>query len=164
MDNRRNLPGYKYYTDAGATGPGSTWRSWTSVDGPRSAPAVNGLCLPVDDAIWSGSTGVSATTTEPTCPIGVAVGAPDGARVWAYIGTVAARARLAEGRRTGAAVIDAGYVRTVEAGFAALGAAELTPVRSSLAPGDLPVVELTRHALSVARRSPVRAGPGLSPR
>ncbi len=70
-----------------------------------------------------------------------------GARVWAYIGTAAARERLAEGRRTGTAVIDAGYVRTVEAGFAALGDDELASVRASLEPGDLPVVELTRHEL-----------------
>jgi hypothetical protein len=59
----------------------------------------------------------------------------------------AARERLAEGRRTATAVIDAGYVRTVEAGFAALGDDELASVRASLAPGDLPVVELTRHEL-----------------
>ncbi|MGH2893186.1 MAG: hypothetical protein ACRDPM_07955, partial [Solirubrobacteraceae bacterium] len=77
-----------------------------------------------------------------------AFGGAGGVRVWAYLGMAAARARLAEGRRTGTAVIDAGYVRTVEAGFAALGDDELTAVRTSLAPGDLPVVELTRHVLS----------------
>jgi hypothetical protein len=44
-------------------------------------------------------------------------------------------------------VIDAGYVRTVEAGFAGLGDDELAAVRASLEPGDLPVVELTRHEL-----------------
>ena len=88
MDNRRDLPGYKYYTDAG------------------------------------------------------------GARVWAYVGMAAARERLAEGRRTGTAVIDAGYVRTVEAGFGVLGETELATVRRSLASGDLPVIELTRHDLA----------------
>ena len=67
--------------------------------------------------------------------------------MWAYVGSAAARERLAAGRRTGTAVIDAGYVRTVEAGFAALGAAERAACRPSLDPGGLPVVELTRHEL-----------------
>jgi hypothetical protein len=44
-------------------------------------------------------------------------------------------------------VIDAGYVRTVEAGFSALGAHEREACLPSLEPGDLPVLELTRHEL-----------------
>jgi hypothetical protein len=68
-------------------------------------------------------------------------------RVWAYLGAAAARERFADGRDAGTAVIDAGYVRTVEAAFAALGAAEHAACRPSLDPGDLPVVELRRHEL-----------------
>jgi hypothetical protein len=156
MDNRRDLPGYKYYTDAGGRRP-EVFVAYLDLvpahrvpDGPAPgglAAKVNGLCLPVDDAMLERLDRRERNYDRTDVSDRVASVALDGARVWAYIGTVAARARLAEGRRTGTAVIDAGYVRTVEAGFAALGAAELTRVRSSLAPGDLPVVELTRHAL-----------------
>jgi hypothetical protein len=71
----------------------------------------------------------------------------DGLRVWAYIGRAEARKRLATGRRAGNAVIDAGYVRAVEAGFAALGPAEHAACRPSLEPGGLPVLDLRRHEL-----------------
>jgi hypothetical protein len=70
-----------------------------------------------------------------------------GVRIWAYIGSAAARERFAAGRDTGTAVIDASYIRTVAAGFAALGPAEHAACQPSLHPGDLPVVELRRHDL-----------------
>jgi gamma-glutamylcyclotransferase (GGCT)/AIG2-like uncharacterized protein YtfP len=148
MDNRRDLPGYKYYTDADGRRP-SVFVAYLDLVAARPepgdpAPGVNGLCLPVDDAALE-QLDLRERNYERV-EVSDRVQA-DGARVWAYIGRPAARERLAEGRRTGTAVISAGYVRMVQAGFARLGEGELAVARTSLAPGDLPVVELTRHEL-----------------
>jgi hypothetical protein len=148
MDNRRDLPGYKYYTDAGGRRPG-VFVAYLDLVAAHRAPAdpvarVNGLCLPVDDMLLAQLDRRERNYERVDVSDRVAAG---GARVWAYIGMPAARERLAEGRRTGTAVIDAGYVRAVQAGFTVLGDAELAVVQRSLEPGDLPVVELTRHEL-----------------
>jgi gamma-glutamylcyclotransferase (GGCT)/AIG2-like uncharacterized protein YtfP len=160
MDNRRDLPGYKYYTDARGRRPELfvAYPDLVRADPPPTHPVedltpegrtarVNGLCLPVNDAMLEHLDRRERNYERTDVSDRVASGALDGARVWAYIGTGAARARLAEGRRTGTAVIDAGYLRTVEAAFAVLGDDELACLRASLAPGDLPVVQLSRHEL-----------------
>jgi hypothetical protein len=147
MDNRRDLPGYKYYADAAGRRPEVfvAYLDLVRPAPPDPAARVTGLCLPVNDATLEQLDRRERNYERADVSDRVQAG---GARVWAYIGMAAARERLAEGRRTGTAVIDAGYVRTVEAGFGALGDAELAAVRVSLAPGDLPVVELTRHELA----------------
>jgi gamma-glutamylcyclotransferase (GGCT)/AIG2-like uncharacterized protein YtfP len=145
MDNRRDLPGYKYYTDVDGRRPPLFVAYLDLVAAAPTHPArVNGLCLPVDDAVLAQLDRRERNYERTDVSDRVQAG---GARVWAYIGTASARERLAEGRRTASAVIDAGYVRTVQTGFAALGADELARVGASLEPGDLPVMELTRHEL-----------------
>jgi hypothetical protein len=154
MDNRRDLPGYKYYTDAEGRRPEVfvAYPDLVPADPAPTHPArVNGLCLPITDALLERldrrERNYERTDVSDRVAPGVVDGALHGARVWAYIGTDAARARLAQGRRDGTAVIDAGYLRTVEAAFAVLGDAELASLRTSLAPRGLPVVPLTRHEL-----------------
>lgn len=145
MDNRQDLPAYKYYTDADGARPDVFVAYLDLVAAPDDPAArVNGLCLPVDDAALTQLDRRERNYERIDVSDRLAAG---GARVWAYSGMAAARDRLAEGRRSATAVIDTGYVRTVEAGFAALGDDELVAVRASLAPGDLPVVELQRHEL-----------------
>jgi gamma-glutamylcyclotransferase (GGCT)/AIG2-like uncharacterized protein YtfP len=145
MDNRRDLPGYKYYTDADGGRP-QVYVAYLDLVGAPDDPeaTVNGLCLPVDDGLLSELDRRERNYDRVDVSDRVAAG---GARVWAYLGSEAARERLAAGRDDGSAVIDAGYVRTVEAGFAALGAPEHAACRASLRPDGLPVVELTRHDL-----------------
>jgi gamma-glutamylcyclotransferase (GGCT)/AIG2-like uncharacterized protein YtfP len=148
MDNRRDLPGYKYYTDADGRRPEVFVAYLDLLESPDDpAQAVNGMCLPVDEATL-GQLDLRERNYERTeVTDRLASPGPRGARIWAYIGSAAARERLAEGRRTATAVIDAGYVATVEAAFALLGDGELAACRASLEPGDLPVAELTRHEL-----------------
>ena len=144
MDNRRDLPGYKYYTDAGGRRP-EVFVAYLDLMPSDAAARVNGVCLPVDGATLELLDRRERNYERTDVSDRVEA---DGARVWAYIGIAAARERLAEGRRTQTAVIDAGYVRTVQDGFASLGEGELAAVRASLVPGDLPVVELIRHELA----------------
>jgi hypothetical protein len=146
MDNRRDLPGYKYYTDAGGRRPPVfvAYLDLVAADPAHALAGANGLCLPVDEAVLAQLDRRERNYERTDVSDRVQA---DGARVWAYMGTASARERLAEGRRTASAVIDAGYVRMVQTGFAALGDDELARVGASLEPGDLPVVELTRHEL-----------------
>jgi gamma-glutamylcyclotransferase (GGCT)/AIG2-like uncharacterized protein YtfP len=141
MDNRRDLPGYKYYTDATGRRP-EVFVAYLDLLG--SDATVNGLCLPVDGTILPELDRRERNYARVDVSDRVDAG---GARVWAYVGTAEARERLAEGRRTGTAVIDAGYVRAVEGAFGALGSDEHRACRPSLEPAGLPVVELVRHEL-----------------
>ncbi|HEX4011510.1 MAG TPA: gamma-glutamylcyclotransferase family protein [Solirubrobacteraceae bacterium] len=141
MDNRRDLPGYKYYTDAAGRRP-AVFVAY--LDLLPSDARVNGVCLPVDAAILPALDRRERNYGRVDVSDRVDAG---GARVWAYVGTDEARERLAEGLRSATAVIDAGYVRAVEGAFAALGADEHRACRPSLDPAGLPVVELVRREL-----------------
>ena len=68
-----------------------------------------------------------------------------GARVWTYVGRRDSRLRMRWAVAAHRAVIDGGYLATVADGFRALGEGEFERCASSLAPGLLPVVALTRH-------------------
>jgi cation transport regulator ChaC len=147
MDNRRDLPGYKYYTDAGGGRPAVFVCFLDLVVDEATGAAVNGVCAPVTaDALAAldlrernyARVDVSADVTR---------GGDEAGRVWAYVGTDAGRVRFMRGVRAGWAVIAAGYLATVRDAFAALGPEHARAARASLDPGALPVSELTRHEL-----------------
>ncbi len=147
MDNRRDLPGYKYYTDARGRRPEVFV---TFLDICRSADpgaAVNGVCVPVDDAGLSVLDGRERNYERIDVSDQITVPGADGIRVWAYAGSAPGRDRLRRARAAGAAVIDATYLQGVHDGFALLGEAEHRACVPSLDPGDLPVVSLRRHDL-----------------
>jgi cation transport regulator ChaC len=148
MDNRRDLPGYKYYTDAAGRRP-EVFVVYLDliVAADGDGAAVNGVCFPVDDAALEVLDARERNYERVDVSDRVAPAGLGGVRIWAYLGSAAARERFAAGRQAGTAVIDAGYVRTVQAGFAALGPAEHAACRPSLEPNGLPVVELRRHEL-----------------
>jgi hypothetical protein len=142
MDNRRDLPGYKYYTAADGTRPGVFVRCLAGAPAAAAA-AVNGVCLPVDGAQLARLDRRERNYSR----LDVSEQIDAGATVWAYIGTSEARERLRSARRAGTAVIDATYLRAVRSAFAALGNAESAACARSLALGGLPVMELTRREL-----------------
>jgi gamma-glutamylcyclotransferase (GGCT)/AIG2-like uncharacterized protein YtfP len=140
MDNRRDLPGYKHYTDQLGRRP-AVFVCFLDIESdPRGA--VNGLCVPVDDARLAALD--ARERNYERVDVSASVDAGD-ARVWAYIGARAARLRMRWAVAAHRAVIHAQYLETVAAGFSALGAGELERCADSLAPGRLPVVALTRH-------------------
>jgi gamma-glutamylcyclotransferase (GGCT)/AIG2-like uncharacterized protein YtfP len=134
MDNRRDLPGYKYYVLPDATRP-SVYVAFLDLD-PGAAGSVDGVCTPVD----AGALAVLDRRERNYDRVEVTelVASPPG-RVWAYVGKLDARERLARGRAEGSAVVSADYLRGVEAAYAAKAMAA-----PSLDPGDLPVWELRR--------------------
>lgn len=139
MDNRHNLPGYKYYTDERGRRPEACVAFLDIRE--RAGASVNGVCIPVDggglDALDARERNYERMDVSDR--LGV-----DGLRVWAYVGSPAGRHRLAEGRARGRAVIDAGYLGLVRDAFRLLGPAEYELCVPSLEPAGLPVVGLTR--------------------
>ncbi len=159
MDNRRDLPGYKYYADADGgrpavfiafldVGPAPGPDRAPAAGRPARPPAVNGLCLPVTDDQLSALDRRERNYRR----IDVSDALAAGARVWTYTGSPEGRERFARGRRGATLVIHAAYLRGVEAAFAALGPREWEACRASVDPGEIPVRELTRHELSESRR------------
>jgi hypothetical protein len=142
MDNRRDLPGYKHYTDSAGRRP-PVFVCFLDVvgDGPASQ-TVNGLCVPVDSARLGMLDDRERNYERRDVSALVDAG---GARVWTYVGRRDARMRMRWAVGAGRAVIDATYLDAVAAGFQALGADEYEACVASLSPGRLPVVALTRH-------------------
>jgi Gamma-glutamyl cyclotransferase, AIG2-like len=140
MDNRRDLPGYKHYTDELGRRPAVFVCFLDVTPDPRAS--VNGLCVPVDDARLAVLD--DRERNYERADVSAVVDARGG-RVWAYVGARASRLRMRWAVAAHRAVIDAAYLELVAAGFAALGAGELQRCAPSLAPGLLPVVPLTRH-------------------
>lgn len=140
MDNRRDLPGYKYYTDARGDRPDV---SVAFLDlAPHAGSVVNGVCIPVDDARLAGLD--LRERNYERAEVSDRMEDAGAARIWTYVGSAAGRGRLARGREHGPAVIEAGYLGVVQAAFRRLGHAEYEACAPSLAPGHLPVARLAR--------------------
>jgi hypothetical protein len=145
MDNGRDLPGYKYYTGLDGDRPG-VYVAFLDVHATEApGELTNGLCLPVDAHRLAQLDRRERNYARVDVSDHVDA---SGARIWTYVGSSGGRERLAQGLRAGAAVIDGGYLRSVQTAFAKLGQHEYRAAQASLLPGELPVMELTRHELA----------------
>lgn len=156
MDNRRDLPGYKYYTDDRGSRP-AVYVAFLAIR-PWAQASVNGVCVPVDDNRLA-ELDVRERNYERV-DVSDRLGL-DGVRVWTYLASAAGRRRLTRGRELGRVVIDANYLGLVRGAFQRLGDAEYEVCAPSLAPGDLQVLDLTRVDLETGdplrrRFAPVR--------
>ena len=126
MDNRRTIPGYKYYLDAATGERPAVFVSFLDiVEDPGSA--VEGLAFGVDAAT------LAALDDRERNYRRVAV---DG-RLWAYTGLPEARERYARAAADGRAVIARAYLEGVSAGLASAGLVlDAEP--------EVPVVDLVR--------------------
>jgi hypothetical protein len=140
MDNRRDLPGYKHYTDAFGRRPAVFVCFLDITPDPRAS--VNGLCVPVDRVRLAILDERERNYERLDVSRSVDAG---GARVWAYVGARASRLRMRWAVGAHRAVIDGRYLEMVADGFRALGEGELERSAPSFSPGLLPVVALTRH-------------------
>jgi hypothetical protein len=138
MDNRCDLPGYKWYAEPGGTRPAVfvAFLDLHAIPGSR----VGGLCVPVSDTELRGLD----TRERNYVRVEISAELDCGARVWTYLGSAAGRARFAAGRAGGRAVIDAAYRDAVARAFRDLGRPAWC---ESLAARGLPVRKLIRHAL-----------------
>ncbi len=137
MENRRTIPGYKYYLDEATGERPEVFVTFLNVlaDGDAVVP---GLAIPVDrDALAAlDRREFSYERTDVTDAIDEDLGG----RVYVYLGRCAARARFERGRRSGRAVVSRAYVDNVRAGFAAVGM--LDEFDRTTEPLELPAREL----------------------
>ena len=148
MDNSVDLPGYKYLRDPRDGSRPALFVAFADLAPAPGAPAVNGVCVPVDPAALEildarernyVRTDVTSLLEDPPGP------------TWAYLGSPAGRDRFAFGVAEGRAVVVRSYLETVQAGFRALGAAEHWAFVASTDLTGLPVVALERVDLPRAR-------------
>jgi hypothetical protein len=126
MDNRRTIPGYKYYVDPETGERPAVYVAFLSI-WPEPGARVEGVALALDDAALAA---LDARERNYVRRDVTAFVEPDlAAPVWAYVGSAAGRERFAAGRAAGTAVVAAEYLALVPA-------AE---------PPDLPVRELLRR-------------------
>jgi hypothetical protein len=148
MDNRIDIPGYKYYVDPASGARPPVHVAFLDIE-PDDQYAVNGVCIPVR----SDQVGAIDRREQQYTRIDVGERFPmlDGP-VWVYIGSAEGRARRGSGDRRGSTVVTAEYLDSVLRGFGELGDAERLAFISSTTPCGCPVVDL--------RRRPIPAAPG----
>jgi len=117
MDNRRTIPGYKFYVDAATGERPAVFVAYLDI-APDPDRHVNGVALPM-----TGEALAALDDRERSYErIDVSASTDLDGQVWAYRGRESARERFAAGRRAGTAVVARGYLEQVRAGFAAYGA------------------------------------------
>lgn len=130
MDNRRDLPGYKWYRLAASGERPALYVAFLDLVA-RAGAAVNGVCRPVgpDELARLDARERNYEHVDVTAHVAEARGT-----VWAYVGSAAGRARLQAGRRTARLAISRDYRDGVEARFRALGAGALAAFCASTDP------------------------------
>ena len=135
MDNRRTIPGYKYYLDAATGGRPAVCVAFLDLV-PDPACSVLGVAFAVADGDLEALDARERNyrRVEVSDRIDAGLGGP----VWAYLGLESSRERYERAARAGAAVVPRAYLEGVRAGFAAAGLAfEADPV-------EVPVLDLAR--------------------
>jgi hypothetical protein len=118
MDNRRTLPGYKYFLDERTGERPEVLVAFLDAQ-PELGAHVDGLAFEVDEAALAilDARERNYRRVDVTSRLDRSLGG----RVWAYLGLDEARARYEAGVAAGNAVVSRAYVNDVRAGFAAAG-------------------------------------------
>jgi len=111
MDNREVVPGYKVYVDPQTGIRPAVEVAYLSIT-PEPGASVEGVVFPVSDARLEELDRRERNYVRHD--VTDLVDADLGGRVWAYVGSLAGRLRLARGRRRGTAVVSRGYVEKVD--------------------------------------------------
>ena len=110
MDNRATIPGYKFYVDPDTGERPPIYVTYLAI-APDPAGTVTGAAFAVDAAALAALD--RRERNYDRCDVTRLVDADLGGRVWAYVGSAAGRARCAEGRAAGTAVVAAEYLALV---------------------------------------------------
>lgn len=136
MDNRRVIAGYKVWLDPGdGTRPPVDVAFLDLVSAPAAA-AVGGILIPVSDRDLARTDARERNYTRVDVTERVDLGADDSAgagprpaRVWAYIGSPAGRARFRAAMAAGTAVVAQPYLQAVRSAFSEAVPGPPVPVR-----------------------------------
>jgi hypothetical protein len=144
MDNREDIPGYKYYLDEHGDRP-DLHVAFLDI-GPALGDAVNGVCAPLARDQLAGLDERERNYVRVDVTAQLDLPEPD-IRVWAYVGSDEGRSRFTTARSAGRAVIHEDYLQAVIGAFKALGPAHYQACAPSLDPEELPVKSLARRDL-----------------
>jgi hypothetical protein len=143
MDNRADLPGYKYYRLRSDGSRPAAFVCFLDIE-PDPAAAVTCVCMPVDER------GLRALDDRERnydrVDVSAQVASAPG-RVWAYAGSAAGRARLREGLARGNAIISRDYRDAALTAIAAIAPGEAAAARRASTAGGLVVASLRRIEL-----------------
>ena len=139
MDNRVDLPGYKFYVDRDAGTRPAVYVAF--LDLRVAADTTNGVLFQATDLDALDDRERNYARVDVTDRV---AGAPRGARVWAYLGRHEARERFRRGLADGWAVVSREYRERVLAGFRALGDGALEAFEASTDPLPCPLRDLER--------------------
>ena len=141
MDNRRDIPGYKYYVDEATGERPEVYVTYLNIWEDEGAQ-LNGLVFPVDP-----ETLLTLDDRERNYERRDVTGNVDadfGGRVWASVGTPAARERYETGRAAGTAVVSAPYEDKVRKDFSSFGQAWLAQFEATTEERTVPLRHLRR--------------------
>ncbi len=141
MDNRGDLPRYKYYVDRASGERPACYVTFLNLR-RHSGGRVNGVAITVDEALLSELDGRERNYRRIRVDDAVE-GGPAGT-IWAYVGTPDAEARYREGLRTGTGLIARAYHEGVDRAFRGWGARFHQQFLESTVPPDVPLAELVR--------------------
>jgi cation transport regulator ChaC len=110
MDNRDVVPGYKVYVDPSTGARPEVEVAYLSIT-PAPGASVDGVAFPVSEAQLAELDERERNYVRED--VTDLVDAELGGRIWAYVGSLAGRLRLARGRRRGTAVVSRGYLEKV---------------------------------------------------
>jgi len=143
MDNRIDIPGYKYYVDPISGDRPRVHVAFLDVE-PGHDDQVNGVCLPVT----SDQLKELDRREQQYDRIDVGAHFPMLAGpVWMYIGSDQGRRRRRAGDRNGTTVVSREYWERVRHGFDMLGDGERLAYEASTSPCGCRLLELSRRAL-----------------
>ena len=141
MDNRRDLPGYKFYRLRADASRPAIHVAFLDIE-PDPASAVTGICMPAGERDLA-ALDRRERNYERVDVSGALEGGPPG-QVWTYRGSQAGRARLREGVAAGRAAVSRDYLAAVLAGLASVAPDELDGIERSLRSAGLAVLDLDR--------------------
>ncbi len=141
MDNRVDIPGYKYYLDPVTGERPDVHVTFLNLTAQATAGCV-GFLLPVDAVSLAELDHRERNYDRIEVTDLISAEVPITTPVYTYLGTAAARRRYASAVAAGSAVVAHAYRAQVEDRFAAAGLLER--YRSSTRPPECPVRELTR--------------------
>jgi cation transport regulator ChaC len=143
MDNRLDLPGYKFYRDA-QTGERPPLRvTFLNIE-PASGAWVNGVVLPVSPRVLDALDRRERNYRRVDVTAHLELSLPG--TVWAYSAREEALARYRRGLEADTAVIARAYLETVEEGFRRWGAQAYRTYLASTPPPPVPLRHLRRVA------------------
>ena len=141
MKNRVTVPGYKYYADPATGERPDVFVAFLNIR-PEPGSRVSGVAFEVDPREFPALDRRERNYARRDVTELIEGEVPG--RVWAYVGTPAARRRLARGVAAGTAVVSREYLDAVRAGLHSNDPGVLEEFEATTDPLDLPVRELRR--------------------